>query len=68
MNAEGIVKLIEEMVDMKIRLQMESTIKTNPEVAKVLAQKRESDTRRLELIKNEMARILSGADRFDRAA
>ena len=60
MNADAFVKLVEEMVELKVRIQMEANLKTSPEVAKVLYQKQESDRRRLELLKTEMARQLVG--------
>ena len=59
MNADAFVKLIEEMVDLKIHLQMEANLKTSPEVAKVLHLKLESDRRRLEMLKAELARQLA---------
>ena len=60
MNADAFVRLVEEMVDLKVRIQMESNVKTSPEVAKVLMIKQESDRRRLELLRSEMARQLNG--------
>ena len=59
MNGEIFVKLIEELVDLKVQVKLESNLKTSPEVAKVLHDKRESDRRRMELIKSEMARVLT---------
>jgi hypothetical protein len=60
MNGEPLAKLIEEMIDLKIQQFAETNLKTNPEVAKVLQMKRETDRRRLEQIKVEMVRILNG--------
>jgi hypothetical protein len=59
-NADAFVRLVEEMVDLKVRIQTESTVKASPEVAKVLMMKQESDRRRLELLRSEMARQLNG--------
>ena len=59
MNAETIVKLIEEMMDLKIQQYAESHLKPNPEVARLLFEKRETDRRRLYQIRTEMARIIA---------
>ena len=59
MYAEHLVKLIEEMVDLKIQHFAESQLKANSEVAKILFEKRETDRRRLEQIRAEMARLVS---------
>ena len=58
MNAETSVKLIEEMVDLKIQQYAESNMKASTEVAKILHEKRETDRRRLEQIRAELARML----------
>lgn len=60
MNAEKIVKLIEEMLDLKIQQYAESVLKPNPEVARLLIEKRETDRRRLEQIRNELTRLVAG--------
>lgn len=59
MNAEILVRLIEEMMDLKVQQYAETHLKGNPEVAKILMEKRETDRRRLEQIRLEMARIIS---------
>lgn len=59
MNAESIVKLIEEMVDLKVQQEAASHLKLNPEVTRLLAQKRETDRRRLEQVRAELVRLLS---------
>ena len=59
MNAETIVKLIEEMMDLKVQLYAESHLKASPEVARILIEKRETDRRRLEQIRAEMARLIN---------
>jgi hypothetical protein len=60
MNAETFVKLIEEMVDLKVQQEAASHLKLNPEVTRLLAQKRETDRRRLEQVRAELIRILEG--------
>ena len=60
MNAENIVKLIEEMVDLKVQQQAASHLKANPEISRLLAEKRESDRRRMELVRAELVRQLNG--------
>ena len=51
--------LLEEMIDIKVQQQTEAHLKTSPEVAAVLLQKRETDKRRLDQIRAELIRILS---------
>jgi len=59
MTAEMLVGLIEEMVDLKIQHFAESTIRATPEVARILAEKKETDRRRLEQIRAELIRALT---------
>jgi hypothetical protein len=58
MNADASVKLIEEMMDLKLQQYAESQMRPTPEVARILHEKRETDRRRLEQIRSELARIL----------
>jgi hypothetical protein len=58
MNADIIVKLIEEMVDIKVHQQTETQLSTKPELARLLAEKRYVDSRRLEMVKQELVRLL----------
>jgi hypothetical protein len=58
MNADTIVKLIEEMTDLKIQQYAETQIKATPEIKQILTEKRATDLRRLEQIRVEMARLL----------
>ncbi len=51
--------LLEEMIDIKVQQQTEARIKTSPEVAAVLHQKRETDKRRLDQIRAELLRLMS---------
>ena len=59
MNGESLVKLIEEMMDLKVQQYSEVNLKHNPEVARLLFEKRETDRRRLEQIRAELARLMN---------
>jgi hypothetical protein len=59
MQASDFIGLLEEMVDIKVQQHTEARLKTTPEVAAVLHQKRETDRRRLDQIRAELVRILS---------
>ena len=58
MNTETVVKLMEEMVDLKVQNFAESMMKPTPEVTRLLHEKRATDRRRLEQIKAELVRLL----------
>jgi len=58
MNAEPLVKLIEEMIDLKLQHQAQTQVKVSPEIAQLLAEKRVTDRRRLEQIRAELIRLL----------
>ena len=58
MQGDAVVKLIEEMIDLKIQQHAESNLKPSPEVAKLLNEKRNTDRRRLEQIRAELIRIV----------
>ena len=58
MNGESLVKLVEEMVDLKIQHYAETNLKLSPEVARILFEKRETDRRRLAQIRTELVRLL----------
>ena len=60
MNAEKIVELVEEMVDLVVHQEVVAHLKLNPELSKLLVQKRETDQRRLEQIRVELVRLLNG--------
>ena len=60
MNAEAFIRIMEEMVDLKVQQHAESSLKPSPEVAAVLHAKRETDRRRLEQIRTELVRLLNG--------
>ena len=58
MNSEASVKLLEEMMDLKLQQYAESQLRPTPEVARILYEKRETDRRRLDQIRSELSRIL----------
>jgi hypothetical protein len=60
MHPSTFIGLLEEMIDIKVQQQTEAHLKTTPEVAAVLHQKRETDKRRLEQLRAELVRILAG--------
>jgi hypothetical protein len=60
MQPINFIALLEEMVDLKVQQHTESHLKTSPEIAMVLAQKRETDRRRLDQIRAELIRVLTG--------
>jgi len=60
MSAEIFVKLIEEIVDIKVQQHAEVHLHGKPELARLLEEKRSSDRRRLEMIKHELVRLLTG--------
>jgi hypothetical protein len=59
MNGDNLVRLIEEMMDLKVQQYAESNLKHNPEVVRLLVEKRETDRRRLEQIRAELARLIN---------
>jgi hypothetical protein len=59
MQPINFIALLEEMVDLKVQEHAASHLKTSPEIAMVLAQKRETDRRRLEQIRAELIRVLT---------
>jgi hypothetical protein len=61
MNASTFMSLLEEMVEIKIQQHAEAHMKTTPEIAAVLHQKRETDRRRLEQIRVHLIRSLDAA-------
>lgn len=59
MTAESLVGLFEEMMDLKIQSYAQSHLKLTPDLLRVLQEKRETDRRRLEQIRNELVRFLN---------
>lgn len=62
MNAETMINLIEEMMDLKVQQHSESHLKPNPEVAQILAEKRMTDRRRMDQIRAELVRMLTDGE------
>jgi hypothetical protein len=60
-NADKFLKLIEEMIHLKIQQEMDVTKKATPEIARVLSEKRIADRQRLEQVRMEMAVLFGGA-------
>jgi hypothetical protein len=60
MQGANLIRLIEEMIDLKIQQHSESHLKPTSEVAKLLEEKRHTDRRRLEQIKADFVRIIEG--------
>ena len=58
MTAENLVRLFEEMMDLKIQHYAQTQLKLTPEVSHLLNQKRETDRRRLDQIRTELVRFL----------
>ena len=58
MTADTLIHLLEEMMDIKIQQYAQYHLKLNPEVAKLLQEKRETDRRRLDQIRLELVRFL----------
>ena len=58
MNAETLIGLLEEMMDLKIQKYAEQNLKLSPELGRLLLDKRETDRRRLEQIRRELVRFL----------
>ena len=57
-TAEEFIQLLEEMMDLKIQRYAETHLKLSTEVMGLLAQKRETDQRRLQQIRAELVRLL----------
>ena len=60
MNGEALVKLIEEMIDLKLQQHAQTNLKASPEIARILEEKRFNDRRRLEQMRAELVRLLGG--------
>jgi hypothetical protein len=60
MNAETLVKLLEEMIDLKIQRQAEMNLKPRPEMARLLQEKQHTDRKRLDQIRTELVRVMGG--------
>lgn len=60
MTAEAWVRLIEEMIDLKLARFAEANIKLSPDLTRLLQDKRESDRQRLQQVRTELVRTLQG--------
>lgn len=58
MTAEYLVRLLEEMMDLKLQQYAQTQLKVSPEMAMLLQDKRETDRRRLDQIRAELVRFL----------
>jgi hypothetical protein len=58
MTADHLVRLLEEMMDLKLQQYAQTQLKVSPEVAMLLNDKRETDRRRLDQIRKELVRFL----------
>ncbi len=58
MTGEMLIGLLEEMMDLKLQQYAEQHLKLNPEVSRLLHDKRETDRRRLDQIRRELVRFL----------
>ncbi|HWW02136.1 MAG TPA: hypothetical protein VNZ64_20720 [Candidatus Acidoferrum sp.] len=58
MTGEILIGLLEEMMDLKLQAYAEQNLKVNPEVSRLLFEKRETDRRRLDQIRKELVRFL----------
>jgi hypothetical protein len=60
MTADKLIELIEELVDLKVQKYVEMNLKLPPDLTRFLQAKRETDRRRLDQIRAELVRALSG--------
>jgi hypothetical protein len=59
MSAESFVRLIEELVELKVQLHLANHVKTSPELARVVGRKREIDRLRAEQVRLELIEALT---------
>jgi hypothetical protein len=60
MTAGNLIKLLEEMMDIKIQQHAQATVRSTPEMTEILREKRETDRRRLDQIRSELIKLLEG--------
>jgi len=60
MTAEAWVRLIEELIDLKLARFAEANMKLSPELARLLQDKRDTDRQRLQQVRAELVRTLQG--------
>jgi len=56
MTAETLIGLLEEMMDLKLQRYTQAHLKLTPDVAQILHEKKETDRRRLDQIRNDLIR------------
>ena len=59
MSAETFVRLLEELVDLKVQYHLANKMKTSSELARVIAVKRESDRQRADQVRAELIQALT---------
>lgn len=59
MSGERFVRLIEELVDLKVQYHLANQLKVPSELSSVVARKRENDRRRTEEIRAELISALT---------
>jgi hypothetical protein len=59
MSAETFVRLIEELVDIKVQYHLANKMKTSSDLARLVAVKRETDRQRADQIRVELIQALS---------
>jgi hypothetical protein len=56
--AQKLIGLLEEMIDIKLQHYAELNLKLPPDLARLVQDKRETDRRRLDQIRDELVRFL----------
>jgi hypothetical protein len=59
MSAETFVRLLEELVDLKVQYHLANKMKTSSELARIIAVKRESDRQRADQVRTELIQALT---------
>jgi hypothetical protein len=65
MQSETLIRLIEEMIELKIRQHAAASAastRSDPHLARIISQTHAADHRRLEQIKGEIAKVLSASE------
>jgi hypothetical protein len=59
-DGERLIKLIEEMVELKVELHASVPVRGKPELVQLIARKKHEDQQRLEGVRVEMLQLLHG--------
>jgi hypothetical protein len=59
-DGEKLLKLIEEMVELKVELHAGIPVGSKPELVQLVAKKRYEDQQRLELVRREIVALFNG--------